>query len=153
MGYSSVCSILFFNSYKWALSNPPKPHAFVSLPSERCFGLILFSFLSNPKVIVYRFIIMFILGTLFKYTWCTWNNMPYTYVDVYYTSYMSFLGALLSDMFTLLPSPLALYNFFVHGKSIFTDIKLPMYMAMDQGGPSNPSPDTSDKIGKIYPEV
>jgi len=114
-----------YNSLEWALSSPPKPHAFISLPLQSILGLIIYNFLCNPKVIIYRFIILFILGTLFKSSLAIYLDIPYTSIEFIITSFMSIIAALLTDIYVLLPSPLALFNFFVYGINIFKDIELP----------------------------
>lgn len=64
---------------------------------------------------------------------------------------MSIIGALLSDIYILLPSPFALYNFFVYGKNIYTYIELPKYLKMSMpvdNGNKIPLINYQDKISE-----
>lgn len=109
-----------YNSLGWVLTSPPKPHAFVSLPLQSLLGIALIYFISNSKVIIYRFIVMFILANLFRYL--LWD-IPFTDLGIQYTAMLSFSSAYLSDLFVLMPNPIDLYNYFMHGKPLF-DFKL-----------------------------
>ena len=82
---------------------------------------------------------MFTLGTLFRYLLSLYFDLPYTTFDFIFTSFMSSIGALLADVYVILPSPLALYNYFVHGKNVFSGIELPIYFKMER-----PSGETSN---------
>lgn len=119
------------------LTNPPKPCSFVNLPLQSIFGLILYNFLSNPKVILYRIVIMFILVSLFKSSLSFYFDIPYTTFDIIVTTYVSIVGGLLADLYVLLPSPWALFNYFVHGKNIFSNIDLPLSLKMNAPSDSN----------------
>ena len=74
---------------------------------------------------------MFILANLFRYL--IWG-IPFTGLGILYTTILSFSSAYLSDLFVLIPSPLDLYNYFMHGKPLF-DFKLidllPMHKISD----------------------
>jgi len=83
---------------------------------------------------------MFILGTLFKSSLSIFFSIPYITFDFIVTSYMSIVGGLLADLYILLPSPLALYNYFVHGKNIFSNIELPRHLKMNVPSDSNKTP-------------
>ena len=140
-----------YNSLEWALDSPPKPHAFVSLPLQSLLGLIIYNFLSNTKVIIYRFITMFILANLFKSSLSIYFGIPYTPFEYIFTTYMSIVGALLWDIYIILPSPFALFDYFVHGKNIFTDVELPRYLKMNMapgGGDKFPLFNSQDSTSK-----
>ena len=151
-----------YNSLGWALTSPPKPHAFVSLPLQSLLGIALVYFISNSKVITYRFIAMFILANLSRYL--LWG-IPFIGLGILYTAILSFSSAYFSDLFVLIPSPVDLYNSFMHGKPLF-DFKLidllpthkisdndinvnnskpkPLYMNTDNGEGSSRTNNTND---------
>jgi hypothetical protein len=126
-----------YNSLEWLFTSPPKPHAFIILPLQSILGIILYNFLSNSKVILYKIVIMFTLVSLFK-SWLSISfGIPHTTFDLIVTTYVSIVGGFLADLYILLPSPLALFNYFVHGKNIFSNIELPRSLKMNAPSDSN----------------
>jgi hypothetical protein len=80
---------------------------------------------------------MFTLVSLFK-SWLSISfGIPHTTFDLIVTTYVSIVGGFLADLYILLPSPLALFNYFVHGKNIFSNIELPRSLKMNAPSDSN----------------
>lgn len=65
--------------------------------------------------------------------------------DYGFITFMSATGALFSDLYILLPSPLALYNFLMHGISIYSDVNIPIYLLMENVDKDNPALPYQDK--------
>jgi F-type H+-transporting ATPase subunit c len=123
--YISNFALLLYssrNTLKFIYTSPPKPHGFVSLPLQSLLGFIYVFFISNSKVITYRFIAMLSFSILFK-SLLSYLGIAKIDFDLIFACGMSFFGASMFDIYTLLPSPLGLYNYFMHGKPLL-DFKL-----------------------------
>jgi hypothetical protein len=79
-----------YNSLEWALTSPPKPHAFVSLPLQSLLGLILYNYLSNWKVITIKAFCILVLGYVIR---GILSYSPITYYTI-----MALFSATISDL-------------------------------------------------------